>query len=236
MGFKNNRSNKSIRRRRFGFFTFVIIIALIIYGYFSIEINLAPILEDVAEVKITQIATDAINEAIYNNVALGRDFRELVIFEKDANGKVSAVLFNANAYNQIVSDATKYVEMSLKNLEKEYLEIYLTDIFKGNLIAGYGPKLKVDFDPYGTVKIDMNTEMENKGINILITTIYMNVTTDMQVLIPFKSKKITIKNRVPLSHVVIVGDVPQFYYDGNGNYINENNNNTLPPWPVIPVK
>jgi hypothetical protein len=56
-----------------------------------IEQNLRPPIMHLAQIRVKQIATEAINKAITSQVTQGKDFDNLVNWKTDSSGKVTGL-------------------------------------------------------------------------------------------------------------------------------------------------
>ena len=106
---------------------------------------------NIANTKVEQLAAGAINEAVRKRVAEGTDFKELVYFKQDAEGKIKAVLFNYNEQTRIVAEATTRVSTILKELESEPLVIPIGQALDSNILAMLGPDVPITMVPMGSV-------------------------------------------------------------------------------------
>lgn len=208
---------RSIPTKYLFLITLIIFLLLIIQTFLYVERSIGPNLKEVARFKVEQLATKAINDAISKKMMQGTDFRQLVELQRDKNGQVQTALFNNNEYARIVAEAMARVTNALDDMESVPYQIPLGQVFQSNLLASLGPNIPVTLVPMGTAQVDVETRMQNAGINNVLVTAVMVIQAKVKILIPFSTEPAVIKSEIPLSTVLIVGNVPQFYYDGNGN-------------------
>ena len=79
------------------------------------------------------------------------------------------------------------------------------------LLANYGPRIKVSIYPLGTVRTSVFDKFEAAGINQTRHQIYLDIETQVQVVVPLVSSEVTVSTQVPITDTVIVGPVPSFY-------------------------
>ena len=63
---------------------------------------------------------------------------------------------------------------------------------------------------------DLESEFTSQGINQTLHRIYVDVSCNVKVLTPFKDIERNITNRVLLAENVIVGNIPDTYYNLEG--------------------
>jgi hypothetical protein len=85
------------------------------------------------------------------------------------------------------------------------------------IIASFGPKIPIKFTPIGAVKVDLSTRQQDAGINMILVEVYIRITAEVAIIIPFDSKPEVVETEIPISYVLVVGDVPMYYYDSKGN-------------------
>ena len=73
----------------------------------------------------------------------------------------------------------------------------------------------------GDIQTDLKSEFSSAGINQTIHRIYLEVTCNVVILTPFDTIEETIVNQVLLAEGVIVGNIPNTYYNLEG--LNNNN-------------
>lgn len=89
------------------------------------------------------------------------------------------------------------------------------------LLAGRGPGIKIRISTVGNVETDLKSEFEAQGINQTLHRIYLQVKCEVSILTPFKDITKDIKNQVLIMENVIIGTVPNTYYNIEGINTNE---------------
>ena len=68
----------------------------------------------------------------------------------------------------------------------------------------------------GTVETDLKSEFKEAGINQTLHRIYLEVKCNVNILTPYSTIKETIVNQVLLAEGVIIGNIPNTYYNIEG--------------------
>ncbi|WP_036745798.1 sporulation protein YunB [Paenibacillus sp. UNC451MF] len=209
----------------------IIIVLFTVQSFVYIEKNLRPPLVNLAKVRIKQIATQAINTAISDRIARGTNFEQLIDWRTDKNGKTTGFMLNYAEHMRITADTITTVQSQLSQLQAIPEHIPLGQAMDSSIIASFGPNIPVRLVPAGNVKVDLNTRYQNAGINMILVEVYIHITAEVSVIIPFDSEPEVVETEVPVSYALIVGDVPTYYFDGKGNSTGAN---TPPPNLALP--
>lgn len=79
-----------------------------------------------------------------------------------------------------------------------------------------GPNIPIKISTSGTVLTKVRSEFENAGINQTIHRLYLDVTCNVSILTPYDVIEDSINNEIVLIENVIVGLVPDTYYNLEG--------------------
>lgn len=210
------RWRNPLSRTKAFFIALVIFLAMTIQFFVFIERRLEPTLLILASQKAEQLAKQAITDAVTKRITQqGIDFNEVVRMEKDKDGRIQAVDFNFKEYSRIVGETTSRVQNRLKEFEEEKVDrtIPLGLATGSSFLAQLGPELPVTFVPIGSVKTRLETELKEAGINMVLATVYIFVEVDLRIVIPFATDQKTVTTKIPITHSLIIGDVPQYLYN-----------------------
>jgi sporulation protein YunB len=219
------------RRRIVGLIVTGVIFLLIVQMFVFVERNLKEPLMNVATVRVKQIATQAINKAITDQVSHQSEdeVKNLIDWKMNGDGKVSGFMLNSSAYMRITSQTTQTVQNTLNRMGDIPDHIPVGQALGSAIIASFGPRVPVKFEPIGAVKVDLNTRQQDAGINMILVEVYMHILTEVSIIIPFDTKPELVDTEIPISYLLVVGDVPMYYYDNKGNPVGE----TAPSAPSI---
>jgi sporulation protein YunB len=82
-----------------------------------------------------------------------------------------------------------------------------------------GPRIVISITPIGTVTTRILSDFEQAGINQIRHKIYLEVIAHMQVIVPMVVTTDDIVAQVPITEVLIMGDVPQTFIQVDGKEI-----------------
>ncbi|HBG22739.1 MAG TPA: sporulation protein YunB, partial [Peptococcaceae bacterium] len=157
---------------------------LLLLTLFTVERNLKPTIKQIGEAKARQVATEAINNAVKHKIADSVNYQDLVFVQKDSQGRIVLMQPNIVRINQLASDTTLYINDDLKKLENKEFSIPLGQVLGSQLLANYGPGIKVNIRPIGTVKTSVSDTFTEAGINQTRHRLYLNIESQVRVVVP----------------------------------------------------
>jgi len=171
----------------------------------------------IAEARAVQMATEAVNKAVQQEVAgENLQYQDFINIHKDSQGRVALMQANTVKVNQVIADTTLAVEKRMEELKWQSFSIPFGLVFGSDLLASYGPEIKVHIMPVGTVRANVSDKFETAGINQTRHKIYLGFDTSVRIVVPSKSGETEITTQVPLAESVIVGDVPDTFVSISG--------------------
>jgi sporulation protein YunB len=194
-----------------GFLLVLCLLLGILYCFWTIDRNLKPTIIQIADARAHLIATEAINQALYEKVLYNTDYEDLVTIHKDADQKVTLMQANTMKISRIVSEASMAIKEILRNLEGEVFKIPLGQALGSALLANYGPKINVKILPVGAVKVSFDDRFLEAGINQVRHLLYLDIQTTVKVVVPLVSEHVAVKHQIPIAETIIVGAVPDTY-------------------------
>jgi len=203
-----------LRRRRPRNTAVIVLLFVLVFlvGLFLvIEFNLKPTILAFAEAQARWTATKAIHAAILEEIGSDISYKDIVHIEKDSRDRIVFMQPNIIKINKLASSATLNIQRSLEELKNNKFKIPLGQILGSKLLAHYGPAINLVLLPVGTVEVFPRDSFQEAGINQTRHRIYLEVNSDIKVVIPYISSVVDVKLQVPVADAVIVGDVPDTY-------------------------
>ena len=192
-------------------FILIFIVSVFIGSFIYVDNNLRPTITVLAETKAMELANRSINKAVGDIVKDRINYSDLIYTKLDSQGKISMIQSNSVLMNQVASDVALEIQNELKQVKTTTSYIPIGTALKSPILAKYGPQLKVSIQPIGTVSVDFKTSFESAGINQTRHTIYLEVKTQVKVVIPLTTSTKEVKSQIPICETIIVGDVPESY-------------------------
>ena len=206
--------NLRFRRKNKFFFLLSVFLLLILILFFVTEKKLSPIIMAIgtqrAHMSATQIVQSAVNEE-FAGFQLTATYQEFMYIEKDNDGRVILMMPDVIKINLLVSSLVMDIEEKLRQMKREEINIPLGAVSGMRLFSSMGPNIKVLIRPIGHVEIHVLDDFIDAGINQTRHRIWLEVTTQMSIAIPFDSKKFETTTSVLLCEGIIIGPIPDTY-------------------------
>lgn len=230
--------------------TILCVIIMMIGSFIFINRQIKPTLMDIANEKTIEFATRTINAAVKSTENIS--FDDLIDIQYDNKGNVAMLGWNSEAYNRALRSATERAEYFLYGMNKgeqidlnnpnldpiefgdsvadlaakdpTVIEVPLGQITGNTVLANLGPKVPVHFEMIGSLRSDVVHEMKEFGVNGVLVEIYIPVSVNIKIVVPFSSETAEVTTKVFIDSRVIMGEVPDFY----------NNNGSVNPGIMLP--
>ncbi len=175
--------------------------------------QLAPIAQELIKTQVDNQASDAINEAIGEQIDSGDiSYDNMVSVEKSANGSVSAVRTNIAEINRLKTGVLKRVDERLENLSEEKLSVPMGNVMLPELLSGKGPNVPVRVLAVRTSDAVFRNSFESAGINQTLHRITIDIHVVITVMTWTGTMQIAVDSAVVAAETVIVGTVPTTYF------------------------
>ena len=198
---------------------FLIIIILIILMAYTTAIKIIdvinPMLESYARISARATATTLANDAVGTSMK-NYSYNDLCQVEKDEEGNIKLLKLNVINVNKISSDIALQVQNQLNENLKSSFDIRLGTLTANRFFAGKGPVIKIKMETVGDIQTNIKSEFTSAGINQTLHRIYIDIACDINILTPYKDTNEKINMQVLLAEAVIVGNIPETYYDLDG--------------------
>jgi len=204
-------------RRRMGRRTLVkvclILLSLIVLSAGMIfSSQLRPLLESLAVTRasnaVNRIVIEAVDEAIQNGSI---SYEQLISFEKDGNGAITAVHSNMAACNRLQAEILDIILERISQVSARELSIPIGTLSGFSLLAGRGPRITVRMESIGSSSARFKNEFYSAGINQTNHRIILYIDVSISILLPGFTTATKVSNAVTVAETVIVGGVPETY-------------------------
>lgn len=199
---------KIINREAIVFFFIAVFFFAVIRLFLYFDRNLRPTILSIASARADVIATEAINNAVTEKVARGILYQDLIMLEKNNDGKIIMAQVNIMEVNRLIAETTMRVQEALVALKGEKIYIPLGQALGSYLLANMGPRIPIALIPVGYVNTTLDDKFEEAGINQVRHKIYLEIYTEVQIVIPFVSKATKVTSAVPIVDAIYPGEVP----------------------------
>lgn len=187
--------------------------------FFVCSLHLRTLLGDLAVTRVSGTVNRLVSQAVNDAVNSGDiQYENLITFEKDRDGKISALKSNISEFNRLQAYITQDVLRRLADSGETTLSIPLGTLMGSALLAGRGPAFRIKMQTAGSCTAHFQNQFADAGINQTTHSILLYVDVSMSILLPGFRTYTQISNAFSVAETVIVGAVPGTYtYFHSGN-------------------
>lgn len=206
------------RRRRLKLLA-VLVLALVLWGFVGLRSRLWPVVRSLARTQVTNTASDLINDAILEQIMEGQiQYDRIVYFEKDLNGRITALKTNMAEVNRLKSETLNIINDEIMAQDTENLGVALGSLILPEFFAGKGPSIPVRILAIRNSDASFQSEFTEAGINQTLQKLRMDVLVDVTILVLGQTETFTVSSQMVVAETIIVGDVPATYLQTGGYY------------------
>ncbi len=170
-----------------------------------------------AETQVKNSTSDLINDAIDDQIETGTiQYDRIVYFEKDLNGKITALKTNMSEVNRLKTDILNIINDEILALDTSDLGIQIGSLFLPELFSGRGPSIPVQILSIRNSDASFHSDFSEAGINQTLHKLNMQVSVDVAVLVLGRTESFTVASQVVVAETVIVGQVPEAFLHTGG--------------------
>lgn len=198
-------------------FLFLLIVLLIIIFVFRNKYRVA--IRNLAETQVRNTTSDLINDAIDKQIEDGSiQYDRIVYFEKDLNGRITALKTNMSEVNRLKTDILNLINDEILALDTSDIGIPLGSLFIPELFSGKGPEIPVHILSIRNSDASFSSDFTEAGINQTLQQLNMEVCVDVAVLVLGETNSFTVASQVVVAETIIVGQVPDTFLQTGGQY------------------
>lgn len=204
----------------------VLFTALILFALFlAVRGKYRMVIRDLAETQVKNSTSDLTNDAIAKQIAAGNiQYDRIVYFEKDLDGRITALKTNISEVNRLKTDILNIINDEILALDTSDIGIPIGSLIFPELLSGKGPVIPVHILAIRNSDASFFSNFHQAGINQTLHQLAMEVSVDVAILALGETSSFTMNSEVVVAETVIVGDVPNTYLQTGGNYGSEREN------------
>lgn len=195
-------------------------VVLVVFGLLGFVLYRAdrafrPSLAAIGEMKARAMASQAMNEALSQDVFADVRYDQLMDVKMDPDGRrILLIQANAPELARVAGRAQQQVWAKLQELNGQPIRIPLGQVFGWTLFGNWGPTIPVSFHPVGAAITDIRQVFQSGGINQTQHIIYAHTEVTIRVLVPLVSRDVAVSTNTFITAAVLNGEVPSVYLSG----------------------
>ena len=172
-----------------------------------------------AETQVINTTSDLINDAIDMQMESGDiQYDRIVFFEKDLNGKITALKTNMSEVNRLKTAILNLINDEILALDTSKLGIPIGSLLLPELLGGRGPNIPVEILSIRNSDASFYSSFSEAGINQTLQQLSMEIRVDVAVLVLGQTSTFPVSSQVVIAETIIVGQVPETFFQTGGNY------------------
>ena len=157
---------RRLNRRTLLRFVAVSFVVLALTLTFRATMQLRPILESLAVTRVSNAINSIVSEAVDEAIDNGEiSYDDLISFEKDNEGRITAVYSNMAAFNRLQSQILDIILKRVDQVSARDLSIPVGTLTGSTLLAGRGPRISVRMESVGSSSAKFENEFASAGID-----------------------------------------------------------------------
>ena len=198
--------------RRIGVISLILCLVLL-----SLRGRYRTVIDDLAKTQVKNSTSDLTNDAIAKQIAAGNiAYDRIVYFEKDLQGRITALKTNMTEVNRLKTDILNIINDEILALDTSDIGIPLGSLFLPEFLSGKGPAIPVHILSIRNSDAAFVSHFSQAGINQTLHRLNMEVSIDVAVLVLGSTTSFSMTSEVLVAETIIVGDVPQTFLQTGG--------------------
>ncbi len=189
----------------------IVICLLTIATLIYFQRNVTRVLISISEATIRSITTVAVNDAIYYTLNDAIRYEDLIHIERDADGNVTSITTDSLKINRIARDTAYLSQENLTKMSAEGIMVPIGALTGVEALAGFGKKINIKIIPISNVECRFVTKFLQAGINQTLHSLYLEIVSDISIILPSKSTNLASTIEVLICESVITGKIPDTY-------------------------
>ena len=190
-----------------------LIFVVLLSGLLLFRSKYSDTLRQLAETQVKNSSSDLTNDSL-TELLQGNDvqYDRIVYFEKDLNGKITAMKTNIMEVNRLKTRILELVNGRILALDTTDLGIPIGSLLFPEVFAGKGFSIPIHILSIRNSDASFRSEFQQAGINQTLHRLLMDVSVLGQ------TESFSVNSEVVVAETVIVGDVPDTFFNSGGIY------------------
>ncbi len=201
----------------------LLILSVVLLVFFRYKFSST--IRGLAETQVKNTTSDLINDAVDKQIENSSiHYDRIVYFEKDLNGRITALKTNMSEVNRLKTDILNLINDEILALDTTDLGIPVGSFLLPELMSGRGPMIPVQILSIRNSDASFTSSFTEAGINQTLQQLNMLVSVDVAVLVLGQTNYFTVTSQVVVAETIIVGQVPDTFFQTGGQYGSQTEN------------
>ena len=204
----------SMMRKRLKTFGIILLLCfgVLIAGFFSLRSKYRLVIGDLAQTSVKNATSDLANDSVAQQIENGNiQYDRIVYFEKDINGRITALKTNIGEVNRLKTDILNIINGRILALDAADIGIPIGSLFLPEFFSGKGPAIPVHILAIRNSDATFSSNFIQAGINQTLHKLVMEVNVEAAVLVLGETSTFQVSSQIVVAETVIVGEVPNTF-------------------------
>ena len=142
-------------------------------------------------------------------------YDDLISIERDGGGNVTSITTDSLKINRIARDTAYLSQENLTKMSEEGIMVPLGALTGIEALAGFGQKINIKIIPISNVECRFVSKFRQAGINQTLHSLYLEIVSDISIILPSKSTNLASTIEVLICESVITGKIPDTYLNAS---------------------
>ncbi len=198
--------------------TSIFFVFFFIFLYLELIVN--PMIVDISEAEVDSLATTVISDSIYEVVnEYNLVYDDILDIKYDKEGNVSSMTANMEKVNFLAREISTVSQIKLDELRNRGVDVAIGAFTGMPVFNEVGPRITLRLMPIGSIITSFDSQFVSTGINQTKHSIYVDVNASVTIILPTSTKKISFITQTLICENIIVGKVPEFFFENGGRVV-----------------
>lgn len=207
------KSKHKVKIKIIAIFSVVILAIILILIYLNYVVN--PIIIEMSQSKVQALAQKAVSSAIFEVINDSALYDSLITITRNEQGEIEMISSNALQINLLTRELSKNAQTKLEIIGEQGVAIPIGTFTGMPIFVGRGPDVHIKLLPIGSISSHFISEFSEKGINQTNHRIYLNVQSNVNVILPTATQVVTTTTQMLICESIIIGEVPDTYLNAS---------------------
>ncbi len=109
---------------------------------------------------------------------------------------------------KIQQETGRKLTEALNSMGAQSYKVPIGTVLENVFLIGFGPEVTLRFVPVGAAEVWVESAVEEAGINQVLYQVFLNIESDVSILLPGGVSSMEYKKRVLLEEALVTGPVP----------------------------
>lgn len=201
-----------MRKKRRYITILAIVFSILFFLAALLRARVDPMTQELAMAKVSDVASNRINEAVYEQISQENvRYDDLITLQRDNAGNITALTTNMQKMNQFKMQLLTTLDSEMYEVDEDEISVPIGSLTGMQMLSGRGPGIPVKIVAISSSDANFNGVFSDAGINQTIHRILLDVSLDLIVLLPSGTATSHVSTEVCVAETVLLGPVPESY-------------------------